>query len=76
METRTEPNVSPRCSFCHKPQDAVAKLISSPNGSPRAHICDECVHVCCSILGYTFDYETNSAANANGANTIQEGAIQ
>jgi len=39
-----------RCSFCHKSQDAVAKLISSPSDYPRAYICDECVQVCNSIL--------------------------
>jgi len=39
-----------RCSFCHKSQDAVAKLISSPSYYPRAYICDECVAVCNSIL--------------------------
>jgi ATP-dependent Clp protease ATP-binding subunit ClpX len=39
-----------RCSFCHKAQDAVAKLISSPSDYPRAYICDECVAVCNSIL--------------------------
>ena len=39
-----------RCSFCHKAQDAVAKLISSPSDYPRAYICDECVQVCNSIL--------------------------
>src|SRR5690242_7011219 len=39
-----------RCSFCHKSQDAVAKLISSPSDYPRAYICDECLAVCNSIL--------------------------
>src|SRR5260370_39277343 len=39
-----------RCSFCHKSQDAVAKLISSPSDYPRPYICDECVAVCNSIL--------------------------
>src|SRR6266853_5076674 len=39
-----------RCSFCHKSQDAVAKLLSSPSDYPRAYICDECVAVCNSIL--------------------------
>src|SRR2546426_1273212 len=39
-----------RCSFCHKSQDAVAKLISSPSDYPRAYICDECIAVCNSIL--------------------------
>jgi ATP-dependent Clp protease ATP-binding subunit ClpX len=39
-----------KCSFCHKSQDAVNKLISSPSDYPRAYICDECVTVCNSIL--------------------------
>jgi len=39
-----------RCSFCHKSQDAVSKLISSPSDYPRAYICAECVAVCNSIL--------------------------
>ena len=38
------------CSFCQKPQDAVAKLISSPGERAQAYICDECVAVCNSIL--------------------------
>ncbi len=39
-----------RCSFCHKSQDLVGKLISSPSDYPRAYICDECIAVCNSIL--------------------------
>ncbi len=39
-----------RCSFCHKSQDVVGKLISSPSDYPRAYICDECIVVCGSIL--------------------------
>jgi len=39
-----------RCSFCHKSQDVVGKLISSPSDYPRAYICDECISVCNSIL--------------------------
>lgn len=50
MKTRTGSDDSLRCSFCHKSQDAVAKLISSPSDYPRAYICDECVAVCNSIL--------------------------
>jgi hypothetical protein len=38
------------CSFCHKSQDSVSKLISSPSDYPRAYICDECIAVCASIL--------------------------
>ena len=39
-----------QCSFCHKKQDVVAKLISSPSDYDRVYICDECVAVCQSIL--------------------------
>src|SRR5437868_8077309 len=50
MKGRTGTEETLRCSFCHKSQDAVAKLISSPSDYPRAYICDECVAVCNSIL--------------------------
>ena len=50
MRSRTGTDEVLRCSFCHKSQDAVAKLISSPSDYPRAYICDECVAVCNSIL--------------------------
>ena len=39
-----------RCSFCHKTQEQVEKLISSPSDYPRAYICNECVNVCQTIL--------------------------
>ncbi len=50
MKNRTGSDEALRCSFCHKSQDAVTKLISSPSDYPRAYICDECVAVCNSIL--------------------------
>ncbi len=50
MKTTRGMEESLRCSFCHKSQDAVAKLISSPSDYPRAYICDECVAVCNTIL--------------------------
>ena len=50
MKTSRGSDESLRCSFCHKSQDSVAKLISSPSDYPRAYICDECVAVCNSIL--------------------------
>jgi len=50
VRSRTGTDEVLRCSFCHKSQDAVAKLISSPSDYPRAYICDECVAVCNSIL--------------------------
>jgi ATP-dependent Clp protease ATP-binding subunit ClpX len=37
------------CSFCHKTEDRVKKLVTSPT-MPRVYICDECIEVCHSIL--------------------------
>jgi hypothetical protein len=39
-----------RCSFCHKNQETVGRLISNPSDYPRAYICDECIQVCNSII--------------------------
>jgi ATP-dependent protease Clp ATPase subunit len=41
---------SMRCSFCHKTQDTVGKLISSPSDYAHAYICDECIAICTSIV--------------------------
>ncbi|SPF32414.1 hypothetical protein SBA4_1140002 [Candidatus Sulfopaludibacter sp. SbA4] len=49
MKGRSEGD-SLRCSFCHKEQSVVGKLISSPSDYPRAYICDECIAVCNSII--------------------------
>ncbi len=42
---------SVRCSFCGKRQEQVARIIAGPS----AYICNECVHLCMSILDDTFD---------------------
>jgi ATP-dependent Clp protease ATP-binding subunit ClpX len=47
---RNGPDETLRCSFCHKSQEVVGKLISTPGDHPKAYICDECVAVCNSIL--------------------------
>ncbi len=39
-----------RCSFCHKPQDQVRKLIAGPN----VYICDECIELCSDIIEEEF----------------------
>ncbi len=62
MKTTRGLEESLRCSFCHKSQDAVAKLISSPSDYPRAYICDECVAVCNSILEDDKGAETTTGA--------------
>ena len=36
-----------RCSFCHRAQDEVKRLIAGPDG---VYICDECVELCVEIL--------------------------
>ncbi|PSL04570.1 ATP-dependent Clp protease ATP-binding subunit ClpX [Haloactinopolyspora alba] len=35
------------CSFCHKTQDQVRRLIAGP---PGVHICDECVELCTELI--------------------------
>jgi len=38
------------CSFCGKPQGAIAKLVLARKGRSRAAICNECLAVCRKIL--------------------------
>ncbi len=71
MKSRSGSDEVLRCSFCHKSQDAVAKLISSPSDYPRAYICDECVAVCNSILEDDRT-ETHAAAAPNHLPKPQE----
>src|SRR6185295_6903753 len=40
-------DASLRCSFCHKDQASVRKLIAGPN---NVCICDECIKVCVDIV--------------------------
>jgi ATP-dependent Clp protease ATP-binding subunit ClpX len=59
---RSSSDESLRCSFCHKSQDVVGKLISSPlSDYPRSYICDECIAVCNSILEDDRNEQTYSA---------------
>lgn len=37
-----------RCSFCHKTEDQVRKLIAGPDGN--TFICDECIGICAEIM--------------------------
>ena len=37
-----------RCSFCHKTEDQVLKLISGPENG--VYICDECIGICAEII--------------------------
>ena len=50
MKRNGPPDETLRCSFCHKSQEVVGKLISTPGDYPKSYICDECVAVCNSIL--------------------------
>jgi ATP-dependent Clp protease ATP-binding subunit ClpX len=50
MGRRAVASTDLRCSFCGKPEDKVAQLISSPGDGPRVYICNECIVVCHSIL--------------------------
>ena len=47
---RTASEGTLRCSFCHKSQEVVSKLIATPGEYPKSYICDECVLICNAIL--------------------------
>ena len=53
MPKNDERNKSVRCSFCGKHQEQVNRIIAGPG----AYICNECVHLCMSILDDTYDPE-------------------
>ena len=53
-----------RCSFCGKHQEQVARIIAGPG----AYICNECVHLCMSILEDA--EEQNSTLNPDFPGTI------
>lgn len=46
-----------RCSFCGKNEQEVERLLAGPG----VYICDECVSLCASVLGYEIDYSQQSA---------------
>jgi ATP-dependent Clp protease ATP-binding subunit ClpX len=43
-----------RCTFCHKSEDVVERLVRSPRDAD-VRICDECLSVCNSILADEVD---------------------
>ncbi|GMQ62313.1 ATP-dependent Clp protease ATP-binding subunit ClpX [Vallitalea maricola] len=54
MANKYEDKKQLRCSFCHKAQDQVRKLIAGPN----VYICDECIELCAEIIEEEFqDYK-------------------
>lgn len=48
---KNDEHKSVRCSFCGKHQEQVARIIAGPG----AYICNECVHLCMSILDDAYD---------------------
>ncbi len=52
MPSKFEDKKQLRCSFCHKPQDQVRKLIAGPN----VYICDECIELCSEIIEEEFSH--------------------
>jgi len=57
---RYEDNKGVRCSFCGKTQDQVERIIA---GQGASYICNECVSLCTSILGYEFIPAKSGAAD-------------
>ena len=54
---KNDEHKSVRCSFCGKHQEQVSRIIAGPG----AYICNECVHLCMSILDDTYDPEEPSS---------------
>ncbi|MEG1720154.1 MAG: ClpX C4-type zinc finger protein, partial [Pseudoflavonifractor sp.] len=54
---KTDDKKQVRCSFCGKHQEQVSRIIAGPG----AYICNECVHLCMSILDDAFDPENQPA---------------
>ncbi len=50
---KNDEHKSVRCSFCGKHQEQVNRIIAGPG----AYICNECVHLCMSILDDAYDPE-------------------
>ena len=58
-----------RCSFCHKTEDQVRKLIAGPDGS---FICDEGVGICSEILEEEFGmYEQEPVFDNSSINLLK-----
>ena len=55
-----------RCSFCHKSQNQVRKLIAGPDG---VFICDECVDICAEIIEE--EYEDEGIRNPQDINLLK-----
>lgn len=51
MPSKTDDKKPVRCSFCGKHQEQVTRIIAGPG----AYICNECVHLCMSILDDAYD---------------------
>ena len=46
------------CSFCGKSDEEANRMIAAPNG---LYICDECVSLCCEVMGLNVNSLNNSA---------------
>ena len=56
-----------RCSFCHKTEDQVRKLIAGPDG---AYICDECIGICSEIMEEEFSMYDREDDYGTGINLL------
>lgn len=57
-----------RCSFCHKSEDQVRKLIAGPDG---AFICDQCIGICAEILEEEFEMYGQEPDYTSGINLMK-----
>ena len=57
-----------RCSFCHKSEDQVRKLIAGPDG---AFICEQCIGICAEILEEEFEMYNQEPDYTSGINLMK-----
>ena len=57
-----------RCSFCHKSEDQVRKLIAGLDG---AFICDQCIGICAEILEEEFEMYNQEPDYTSGINLMK-----
>jgi len=68
---RQKKSLGLQCSFCHKSQSDVRKLVSNPDEHARVYICDGCIAVCASILEDDRDMEVPGPLITHLPNTIR-----
>jgi hypothetical protein len=66
--TRTRRHTALSCSFCHRSQFDVMKLVAGPG----VFICDECVHLCNQIIAEELERKVHPTGDAGPPTTSHD----